>query len=306
MTTQLPLLLRADRRDPAAARALQRRHRAGALVLLCQGVYADAAAWSELGPHDRHLALARALAPSIRAGAAFSHQTAAIAYGWPIIDAPPERVHVTDPRTRRTEHRAHLVRHAGPPDVGAPRWSFDGVALTSRLRTALDLATTLEPAVAAVGIDHAIRTGTLTVEAFEAALPAGPCRGSVRSRIVTQALDPLHESAGESYAAIRMVELGLPTPVAQHEFRHADGTVDRVDFWFPELGVVVEFDGRQKYRDPSMLGDRTPFDAVWLEKVREDRVRSLAAVRTVVRPTWWHLVDLERLRALFRRHRVVV
>jgi len=306
VTSEWPPLFRTDRRrDPAAARALQRRHRAGDLVLVAQGVYVPAEPWSRLSPSERHLVLARALAPTIRVDAAFSHRTAAIAYGWPIIDGPPERVHVTDPGTHRTEHRAHLVRHAGSPELATPLWYYAGVPLTSHLRTALDLATTSDAAVAAVAIDHAVRTGALTVGDFTAALPDHPCRGSVRSRLVAQALDPLHESVGESYTAVRMVELGLPQPIPQHEFRHADGSLDRVDFWLPDLGVIVEFDGRQKYSDPSMLSGRSAGDAVWHEKIREDRLRSLPCVRTVVRPTWWHLVDPERLRTLFRQHRVV-
>lgn len=54
-----------------------------------------------------------------------------------------------------------------------------------------------------------------------------------------------------------------------------------------------------------MLGERSPAEAVWQEKVREDRLRSFPDVRTVVRPTWWHLIDPDRLGALFRQHRVV-
>lgn len=273
---------------------------------LTKGVYVEASKWHGLDATGRHLLLARAVAPAIRPTAAFSHRTAAIAYGWPLLGPPPERVHVTDGATARTEHRAALVRHAGQPEVERPGWSFAAVPLTTRLRTALDLATTLEPAIAAVAIDHAIRTGGLSGEEFVARLPTSPQRGSVRCRTVADALDPRHESVGESYTSVRMVELGLPRPVAQHEFRHADGTVDRVDFWFADRGVVVEFDGRQKYTDRTLLDGREPGDAVWREKVREDRLRSLPDVRTVVRPTWWHLVDPERLRTLFRQHRVTV
>lgn len=305
MTTERPTLLRATPHDLAAARALHRRHQAGTLVRIAQGVYVDAVVWQQLVPADRHLLLARAVAPTVRPGAAFSHLTAALAHGWPVISSPPERVHVTDPHTARTEHRAGVVRHAGMPATHPDPRQFAGVPVTSAVRTAVDLATSCPPTVAAVAVDHAVRTGTLTVDTFLAALPVGPRRGSVRARSVAAALDPLHESVGESYAAVRMVELGAPRPIAQHTFRHADGTLDRVDFWLPHLGVVVEFDGRQKYSDPAMLDGRSPADAVWHEKIREDRLRSLPCVRTVVRPTWWHLVDVERLRTLFRQHRVV-
>ncbi|MFJ4296559.1 hypothetical protein [Curtobacterium sp. NPDC089689] len=182
--------------------------------------------------------------------------------------------------------------------------TLGGVPITGALRTAVDLAATVEPAVAAVAIDHAVRARLITVDDFVAALPAPRRRGFVRGRTVAEALDPLHESVGESYTAIRMVEIGLPRPVAQHEFRVEDGHTDRVDFWFEELGVVVEFDGKQKYVDREALAGRSPDEALWHEKVREDRLRAFTAVRTVVRPTWWHLVEPDRLVTLFRQHRV--
>lgn len=302
MSTAQPRLLRAD--DRARSRSLQRRHRAGLLVRVTDGVYVDAPAWHAMTAVQRHLATARALAPALRSTAAFSHLTAAIALGWPLVGRPPDRVHVTDARTVRTEHRAHLVRHAGEPALDHRAMTLDGVPITGALRTAVDLAATVEPAVAAVAIDHAVRTRLITVDDFVAALPGPRRRGSVRGRTVAEALDPLHESAGESYTAIRMVEIGLPRPVAQHEFRVEGGHADRVDFWFEELGVVVEFDGKQKYVDRELLGERSPEEALWNEKLREDRLRSVSPVRTVVRPTWWHLVDPDRLRALFRQHRV--
>jgi len=304
--TNAPLpLYRTRDHDRAGARAFQRRHRAGFLVRVTDGVFTDAAAWAARDSTDRHLTVARALAPGLRPSAAFSHATAAMAYGWPMIGTVDTSVHVTDGATRRTEHRAHLVRHAGPPDTGAERSTFCGVPLTSRLRTAVDLATTLEPSVAAVAIDAAVRAGTLATGDFVAALPDRPARGSVRGRTIADALDSEHESVGESYAAIRMIELGLPRPVAQHPLRLPDGSWARVDFWFPDLGLVVEFDGKQKYTDREMLAGRRAEDAVWHEKLREDRLRAVPDVRSVVRPTWWHLVDLNRLHSLFRQHRVV-
>jgi hypothetical protein len=258
MTTAQPRLLRTHDLDRARSRSLQRRHRAGLLVRVTDGVYIDAASWHAMTAIQRHLATARALAPTLRPTAAFSHLTAAIGLGWPLVGRPPDRVHVTDARTVRTEHRAHLVRHAGVPELGHPPTMMSGVPITSPLRTAVDLATSLEPAVAAVAIDHAVRLRLITIDEFVAALPTARRRGTVRGRLLADALDPLHESPGESYTAIRMVEVGLPRPVAQHEFRSADGHTDRVDFWFEELGVVVEFDGKQKYVDREFLGERSP------------------------------------------------
>ncbi len=58
-------------------------------------------------------------------------------------------------------------------------------------------------------------------------------------------------SPGRVVARVALDEVGAPTPVLQHEFRDDSGTIGFVDFWFPDQGVVLEFDGRVKYADPS-------------------------------------------------------
>jgi len=56
-----------------------------------------------------------------------------------------------------------------------------------------------------------------------------------------------------------------------------------VDFAWPHLGVVGEFDGRVKYgRD--LAPDQDPTEVLWDEKVREDLLRELGWL--VVRWTW--------------------
>jgi hypothetical protein len=298
-----PHLLRTDTPDRSTARAVQRRHQKGELVLVRGGVFMRRAEWEALDDPGRHLARARAAAPELGAGSAFSHVTAAVAHGWPIIGSIPERVHVTDHPRPRTVHRAGLVRHAGPvPELDAVR--LDGVGVTAPIPTAVSLIQSVPLHVAAVAIDSALPSGAFRVEDVLAALPAAPRRGSARGRLVAAALDIRHESVGESLTAVRLVELDAPTVVPQHEFTAVGGRHDRVDFWLPDLGVVIEFDGKQKYLDPSMIGTADPGEVLWREKVREDRLRRQPDVRTVVRVTWWHLVELDRFRALLRAHGV--
>lgn len=301
-----PPLHRARDSDPSEGRRLRRLHAAGKLIRLRSNVYIAADVWADLDQTDRHLARAWAIAPELNSTATFSHQTAALIHGWPMIGGITDRVHVIDTGVRGVEHRAGVVRHG--PGRGAFELAparFDGIPVTDALTTAVLLAVTLEPHVAAVAVDAAVRAGYLDVRRFEEALPAGPSRGSRRARLVILALDRRHESVGESYTAIRLVEHGIRSIEPQHEFRTGD-RIDRVDFWLPDLGVVVEFDGKQKYVDPAMLGNRSPEDALWQEKLREDRVRSQPGVTTVIRVTWWHLLDSDRFRALFRAHGVLL
>lgn len=305
-STHRPHLLRAAAQDPTNARLLQRRHASGSLVRLLAGVYIATDEWDALSSTGQHLARARAIAPRLPRGSEFSHVTAALIHGWPLVGDAPDRVHVVDPAVPVIQHRAGLVRHPGDPTPRTTATAFDGVPVTAPLDTATALITTGSPHIAAVAVDAGIRQGVLALDDLRGVVPVRPARGSVRAETVLSALDARHESVGESFAAIRFVQVGLPPCEPQVEFRHRDGTVDRVDFWFPSLGVVVEFDGRQKYVDPSMLQGRDPADVLWAEKRREDRIRALPAVRAVIRVTWWHLVEPDRLRALFRSHGVLV
>jgi hypothetical protein len=305
-STHRPHLLRATGQDPTNARLLQRRHASGSLVRLLVGVYIATEEWDALSSVGQHLARARAIAPRLRRGSVFSHVTAALIHGWPLVGDAPDRVHVIDPAVPVIQHRAGLVRHPSGPAPRTAATAFDGVPVTAPLDTATALIATGPPHVAAVAVDAGIRQGVLALEDLRGVVPLRPARGSVRAETVLSSLDARHESVGESFAAIRFVQLGLPSCEPQVEFRHRDGTVDRVDFWFPSLGVVVEFDGRQKYVDPSTLQGRDPGDVLWAEKRREDRLRTLPEVTAVVRVTWWHLVEPDRLWALFRSHGILV
>ncbi len=105
--------------------------------------------------------------------------------------------------------------------------------------------------------------------------------------------DRLSESVGESRTrrpdavggatAATNCRWSSPTPT---------GFIGRVDFFFPEYGTVVEFDGLVKYGDGSR-------EALIQEKLREDRLRALGL--EVVRITWQDLDDPPRTAATIRR-----
>ena len=70
--------------------------------------------------------------------------------------------------------------------------------------------------------------------------------------------------------------------------------VGRVDFAWPALGVVGEFDGRIKYgRD--LAPEQDPTEVLWHEKLREDLLRELGWL--VVRWVW---ADLHAPRGVVR------
>jgi len=294
-------ILRTTTLDRAAARHLQRRQRAGELVRVRHGVYVERAAWEALDARSRHLVRMRAALPLLRPGAVWALDSAAAVLGTPRIEPWPERVHAVAPGLPQDLQRAGLTLHRGRPIASGQ--TFQGVGYTCLAQTVVELARRGTLASAVILLDHALRNGVDKAELERLACSVGPW-GSVRLEHALAISDPRHESVGESYFAARAAELGCPDMEPQHEFVSPDGTVDRVDSWLPREGIVIEFDGRQKYEDPAMLGGRSGADAVWAEKIREDRVRARREVRGFVRVTWWNLESPERLRTLFRQHGV--
>ena len=144
-----------------------------------------------------------------------------------------------------------------------------------------------------VASDHGLREGLFDRSDLEAA--AAQVRGWPRSGRV-QAMLPLvdarSESPGESRLRVHLQVAGISV-VPQVVIWDEEGEfVARVDFVVEGTKVVVEFDGKVKYRD----GDG---DTLFLEKRREDRLRRLGY--TVVRVTWADLARPDRVIAWIRR-----
>ena len=76
--------------------------------------------------------------------------------------------------------------------------------------------------------------------------------------------------------------------------------IGRVDFWWPDLGLVGEFDGRMKYRLDGVEDGRPLEDRLWTEKTREDRLRAAGA--RVARWTWDVAMDRRRFASHLSQH----
>lgn len=141
------------------------------------------------------------------------------------------------------------------------------------------------------------RTGArLSTEELRDGMEAQPVRRRRRrADAALSAAAPAAESPGESVTRTVIEELGFPPPVIQSRIQIGHSTY-RVDFEWPEFGVVLEFDGRVKYADPQLLRGEDPAEVVIREKRREDLIRSTG--RIVVRVTWGDVMRPERLERL--------
>ncbi len=276
---------------------VRRRLDAGDLHPLRRGAYVRGTVPDD--PAERHLLLVRAALGHLTGPAVLSHASAAVLLGLPLWAVPLDRVHVVRDRRRsggRRGRRMHV--HAAPLDE-CETTVVAGVTVTSVARTVADLARTLPFEQAVVVADAALARGLVDPAGLDAALArSARWPGCPGARRAVAFADGRSESVGESRSRVAIARAGLPAPVPQWEVTAAGVLVGRVDFGWPELRTVGEFDGRVKYGRLLRPGE-SPADAVYREKLREDALR--AEDLGVVRWGWADLGRFDGVAARLRR-----
>jgi very-short-patch-repair endonuclease len=133
----------------------------------------------------------------------------------------------------------------------------DGLRVTTVVRTIVDLCRTLPLAESVAVTDSALRRRAVTLAGLRTALcalPAGRGRDAV-ARVLVLA-DPDCGSVLESLLRVLLHQRGLRPARSQLLVRSRSGAlVGRVDFAWPDVGLVVEADGfafhadRRRYRE---------------------------------------------------------
>ena len=278
----------ARRRDLRAAglrrRALERAVRDGTLRVLHRDVVS---ARADASP-DEQLRCAVVGLDGVASGT-----SAAVVWGIELVERP-EQQHVTVGRNRsRARWRGAVVHRS---DLAAEDVLVrDGIAVTSPVRTVLDLCRTLPLVEAVAAADSALRQGLLTAPELTAAcveLPAA--RGRTRVARVVRLVDPASGSVLESLCRVLLVLAGIEPPETQLVVRGSTGRVlGRVDFAWPASRLVVEVDGYAFHADrASYRADRRRTNALVLEgwrvlrfsweDVREHPDQVVAAVRAAL------------------------
>ncbi len=278
-------------------RELQKRCKRGDLLRVRPGVYAVPDPDSTR--REQHVAAVHAAVRSLTVPAAVSHASAAALHGMALWDVDLRRVHMTRPGNEggHTSTRRHL--HMGPLGPG-DTVTRGGIVLTSAARTVVDVARTADLTRAVAIGDSALNRAKTTMGELHQALE-GVC-GTTGARLARDALrllDPRSESPGETWSRMQMAALGMPVPELQRVIRAGGAFLGRVDFYFPELGIVGEFDGRLKYvgRNPEYTRTMSTEQIVMLEKKRENKLWRRGLV--VFRWEWADLCVPGRLRELF-------
>ncbi|MBC9731773.1 type IV toxin-antitoxin system AbiEi family antitoxin domain-containing protein [Nocardioides marmotae] len=293
------------RRDLVAAgvndNAIKRLMRGGVLVRLRHGVYALTSLWSAASGRQRHLMLARGVMTLYGDDVALSHTSAALAYGAPDWQVPTDLVHLTNLFAAGERTQARVRHHRGTCRV-QDLARMHGHWITSPARTALDSASILDRDAAVCVLDWFLRQ-RLTTTAELSMILAGRYDWADHLGLtlkVDHARDG-SDSVGETRTRLILGDLGLPAPVLQMEVYDVDGRLAGiVDFAWPEHGVIVEFDGAEKYHRYRRPGE-TIEQMVLREKRREDRIRELTGW-VVIRISWADLANPAALRARLERY----
>ncbi|NEM06731.1 hypothetical protein [Geodermatophilus normandii] len=240
---------------------------------LRRGVYLRAhdLAHAEVDARLRHLVDCIAVLLSLAPGPALSHTSAARVHRLVLPGDVDGAVRLTDAVQWR-RGRGYVVTRASLPD--GDRGQVLGFPVTAPARTLVDCAREWGVVDAVVAMDAALCGGLVDREGLRAAvLRATHWIGVGDAARAFGLADGRAESPLESRGRLALVEAGLPCPELQVEVHGPQGFVARVDAWYEEAGVAVEFDGRVKYLDP--VDGREPGEVLWREKRREDRLREL-------------------------------
>lgn len=264
---------------------------AGRVVRISRGAYVDAATWTRADSRDRHLLLMAAAGQRLHSPV-FSHRSAAAVHGLPVLGPWPTKVHVTAGWASGGRSQLDVVRHCTADE--APTAELRGFVVTDLARTVVDLVRTESFACGLVVADAALHSGLVEAAHLQAAAEAlHSAQGVGRLRQVLAHASPQVESPGESFGRARFLQLGVPEPELQHEIA-VRGRRYRVDYWWPDPGLVGEFDGRLKYTVDGLADDRRAIEErLWSEKRREDDLRSLGL--RVVRFVWADWLDEDAL-----------
>ena len=150
---------------------------------------------------------------------------------------------------RRGEHHRPGIRVRSRPSLPSTEvGTFAGIPVTSPVRTFLDLATDLPPNRLERAINEADKRDLIDPDALREALDNRRGEPGVRPLRLVLDRHTFRLSDDELELLFRPLAraAGLPVPLTKQ-------TVDRfeVDFYWPDLGLVVETDGWRYHRTPS-------------------------------------------------------
>ncbi|MGH3333875.1 MAG: DUF559 domain-containing protein [Nocardioidaceae bacterium] len=174
-----------------------------------------------------------------------SHVSAARVYGLPVPSRSEEHVSVFTQADRR--RRPGVRNHVVP--AGTPVELVRGVRVSAPEAVFIELAAIFDLVDLVVAGDALVRTGHTTPEQLRAVCAASRDSHAPQARRAAAYVREHVDSPMETRLRMLIVLAGLPEPKINHKVYYEDGRLRyRFDLSYPDLKLVVEYDGRQ-HRD---------------------------------------------------------
>jgi very-short-patch-repair endonuclease len=221
------------------SREIEHRVVRGRLHLVMRGVYA--VGWPQLTQRRRWTAAVLACGK----GALLSHRSAAAL--WEIGMERGREIDISV--TRRCELKRPGLRVRGRPTLPPKDIAIrGGIPVTSPIRTLIDVAVELEPLALERSINEADKRELIDPETLRAELDGHAGEPGVKPlrSLLDKRTFRLSDSDLEILFRPIAMEAGLPLPLTKQIVNGFE-----VDFFWPELGLVVETDGLRYHRTPS-------------------------------------------------------
>lgn len=240
-------------------------------------------------PEAQHKLVTRAVVRSLQGRVVASHHSAAALLDLPFWKVDTDTVHVTRLKGRSTRRRAGVSIHTAWPGAELGRVRITPLIGPAEAVVGTALANGFEAGVVvadcALHNERTTRDALLTVVTRLSHVP-----GIALARKVIDLAEPLTESVGETRTRLILQSISdnlVVTP--QFPFLEPDGREwARADFLVGDR-LVLEFDGRKKYRAAQGKNQKEVEEIVWAEKRREERITGLGYI--VFRLVW---ADLDK------------
>jgi len=218
---------------------IEHRLKKGRIHQISKGVYL--VGWAKLTRERRWMAAVLACGE----GAMLSHRSAAALWGFGVehpnyIEISVRRHH----KVRRSGIRVHDRAGLWNRDIG----SRLGIPVTQPIRTFLDVALELPDKHLERAINEADKLDVIDADALRRSLDDYPGQPGIRPlrRILDEHTFRLSDDELERLFRPIANAAGLPVPLTKHIVNKFE-----VDFFWPDLGLVVETDGWRYHRTPS-------------------------------------------------------
>jgi hypothetical protein len=174
-----------------------------------------------------------------------SHTSAALVHGVPVPARAEVHIGVFEERDRR--RRGGIRNHVAPRD--APVVVRGGIRVSSALQTFVELGEVLDLVDLVVVGDAFVRRECFSPKQLREYCARSQHRGARAARRAAAYVRAAVDSPMETRLRMLIVLAGLPEPSINHKVYDSAGRLlYRFDLSYPELRILVEYDGRQ-HRD---------------------------------------------------------